>query len=83
MKTKIAVRDLFGNGNAFALIGKCMRAARKAGWSAEKCAQFNKQATSGDYDHLLQLVLKDFDDLSNDEAADAEWDNYYAEEDSE
>ena len=63
----IKVRDLFSDGNAFALMGKCRGAAKKAGWSAERLKAFSDDCMSGDYNHLLTVVFKDFDELDEDE----------------
>ena len=59
MKLKL---DLTGeDGNAFVLLGKARRAARKAGWSKTQIEWLTDQATKGDYDHLLQELMKRFD----------------------
>ncbi len=62
-KPKVKLVDT--DGNAFAILARCMKAAKRAGWSQEKLTSFQKEATSGDYDHLLQTVLKHFDDARN------------------
>jgi hypothetical protein len=49
------------NGNAFAIIGACVRAARKAKLPKEKIDEFQKEAMSGDYDNLLQTCMRWFD----------------------
>lgn len=49
------------DGNAFFILGKAARAARRAGWSKEKIEKFQKEATSGDYDNVLQTCMKYFD----------------------
>ncbi len=49
------------DGNAFAIIGKAIKVARKAGWTAEKIKKFQAEVTSGDYDHVLQTCEKYFD----------------------
>jgi hypothetical protein len=49
------------NGNAFVVLGLCVRAARRAGLTQEQISEFKKEATSGDYDHLLQTCIKWFD----------------------
>lgn len=49
------------DGNAFAILGKALRAARAAGWSPERLVAFREQATAGDYDHLLATVMAHFD----------------------
>ena len=46
------------DGNAFAILGRASRVARKHGldWS-----KIQAEATSSDYDHLLQTMMKYFD----------------------
>lgn len=46
------------DGNAFAILARCRVAAEGSpiNWS-----EFFHEATSGDYDHLLQTVMKYFD----------------------
>ena len=65
-KNKTAVKELprfplklvGENGNAFLIIGKFSRAARKAGWSQQDIERVREEITAGDYDHLLQTVMK-------------------------
>lgn len=45
------------DGNAFALIGNVARALRRAG-HADVVNEFQAEATSGDYDHLLATCMK-------------------------
>jgi len=45
------------NGNAFAIIGKVSKALRRAGHE-ELVAKYKEEATSGDYDHLIQVTMK-------------------------
>lgn len=62
MPTEKPEVELFGNnGNAFVILGLCTRAARRAGWTKEQIDQFRKEATSGDYDTVLQTAMKYFD----------------------
>ena len=49
------------DGNAFAIIGRCISAARKAKWSQEQIDNVRKEMMSGDYDHLLQTACMYFD----------------------
>lgn len=49
------------NGNAFVLIGLCMQAARKAGWPEDRIIAVRKEMMAGDYDHLLQTAMREFD----------------------
>ena len=46
-----------GDGNAFAVIGRTTKALRRAGATQEYIAAFQKEATSGDYDHLLATAV--------------------------
>ena len=45
------------DGNAFALLGAFSSAARHQGWTAEEIAAVVDDAKSGDYDHLLQVLI--------------------------
>lgn len=49
------------DGNAFALLGKCSKAARRAGLTKEQIKEFTDEATSGDYDHLLCTCMEYFE----------------------
>lgn len=57
----VKVKLLGKNGNAFAILGLCQRAAKKAGLTAEQIKEFMDEATSGDYDNLLGTCMKYFD----------------------
>lgn len=46
------------DGNAFAILGRVVKAMRVAGLSKEVQDAYYKEATSGDYDHLLQTTLR-------------------------
>ena len=43
------------------LMGRCIEAARRGGVPQEEIDAFNVEAMMGDYDHLLQTVMKWFD----------------------
>src|SRR5688572_30406492 len=58
---KPPVKLIGQDGNAFAVLGACQRAARRAGWSAEQWSQVRDEMTSGDYDHLLATAMEHFD----------------------
>ncbi len=49
------------DGNAFAIIGRCSAAARKAKVPADDIKAFQAEAMSGDYDNLLQTAMKWFE----------------------
>ena len=48
------------DGNAFAILGQCRKAARNAGLSEEEIGDFATEATAGDYNHLLQTAMRWF-----------------------
>lgn len=51
--------QLTGNdGNAYAIIGAVIRGLKEADVSVEERDAFREEATSGDYDHLLQTAMK-------------------------
>lgn len=54
----IDVELVGSDGNAFAVLGKLHRALRRAGVPAEQVSEFLAEATSGDYDHLLQTTMR-------------------------
>lgn len=58
--TPPTVRLVGQDGNAFAVLGACRRAAKEAGWTDERIEEFTTEATSGDYDHLLGTAMKHF-----------------------
>jgi hypothetical protein len=49
------------DGNVFMILGLAKRAAKKAGWDAERIAEFLTEAKSGDYDHVIQTCMEYFD----------------------
>ena len=56
-RVKLIDRD----GNAFAILGACRRAARAAGWTDSDWRAFVAVATKHDYDFLLCEVMTYFD----------------------
>jgi len=45
------------DGNAFAILGKVTKALRRAGCAPSELAEFQAEATSGDYNKLLQTCM--------------------------
>jgi hypothetical protein len=45
------------DGNAFAILGRTASALRRAGVPKEEIDEYLAEATSGDYDHLLQTTM--------------------------
>ena len=54
------------DGNAFALLGAFSRAAREQGWDGAAVKAVLDEASAGDYDHLLQTLIKYTDDPDDD-----------------
>lgn len=61
MKSKPEVKLVGTDGNAFAIIAKCHRAAQLAGWSAAEWDAVKKEMMSGDYDNLLRVAMAHFE----------------------
>lgn len=45
------------DGNAYALLAHFKRQAKRAGWTTEAIEKTIKEATSGDYNHLLSTLI--------------------------
>lgn len=56
------------DGNAFAILGRCRGAMRRAGWQRAEIDAFMAEVRGGDYNHLLQTVVKYTSEAE-------EWDN--------
>ena len=57
----IHVKLVGENGNAFFILSRCLQAMRRAGLSEKEREEFQKEATSGNYDHLLATCLDWFE----------------------
>ena len=57
-QTGIRVKLVGTDGNAWALIGRVSQALRRGGQSKEFIDAFVKEATSGDYNHLLCTCME-------------------------
>jgi hypothetical protein len=53
----VTVRLTGEDGNAFFILGKVQQALRRAG-HGDAAQEFYTEATSGDYDHLLQTAMR-------------------------
>ena len=72
-KTNVKVKMVGEDGHAFACLGRCHQALRRAG-KMEMWDEFHKEATSGDYNHLLATLSDWFDICFGDEDEDDEYD---------
>jgi len=61
VQNKPQVRLIGRDGNAFAILGACQTASRKAKWTKDEWNKFQEKAIAGDYDHLLRTVMDHFD----------------------
>ena len=69
-KTNIKLNLEGVDGNAFCILGHAMRALRQ-NHKMELWDEFHKEATAGDYNHLLATIMDWFDvDLFEDEDED-------------
>lgn len=55
---EIEVKLVGTDGNAFAVLSAVQRALRRSEVSEEEQKEFAREATSGDYDHLLSTVMR-------------------------
>jgi hypothetical protein len=58
---QIRVQLVGNDGNAFAILGRCQQAARRAGLDKAEIDLFIAEATAGDYDNLLQTCIRWFE----------------------
>lgn len=58
---EITVRLTGEDGNAFNILGICLRAMRQAGLNQKERDAFQAEAISGNYDHLLATCFKWFE----------------------
>ena len=58
MTPKVRMALAGEDGNAFAILGRFQKAARRAGWPHDAVKKVLDEATSGDYDHLLQTIMR-------------------------
>ena len=56
-KVKPEVQLVGEDGNAHSILGRVARVLRRAGYTQEEISQYREEATSGDYDHLLQVTM--------------------------
>lgn len=54
VKVKLVGED----GNAFAIMGRVIRALKSAGVSAEEIAKYQQESMSGDYDNLIATACR-------------------------
>lgn len=81
---QVSVKLVGEDGNAFAILGRVSQALRDAHVAQEEVAKFHAEATSGNYDHLLQTVMQwvnvDPDEDEEDPEEDWDWEDEQEEE---
>lgn len=55
---EVKVKLVGEDGNAFAIMGRVIKALKSAGVSAEEIAQYQQESMSGDYDNLLRTAMR-------------------------
>ena len=60
-QTRPEVNILGRDGNAFAIIGACRKAAKAAGFSSDEIKSITDEMMAGDYNHLLATAMEYFD----------------------
>ncbi len=58
-KPRVFLTDL--DGSAYSILARCSRAALDANWPKERVKAVLDDMRSGDYDHLLQVAMREFD----------------------
>tara|TARA_R100000789_G_scaffold60093_1_gene57551 strand:+ start:236 stop:439 length:204 start_codon:yes stop_codon:yes gene_type:complete len=58
VKYDIDVQLTGKDGNAFAILAAVVKGLKKAGASPVEVDEFQQEAMSGDYDHLLQVCMR-------------------------
>ena len=74
MSNKVVMKLVGEDGNAFAIMGRFSGAARRAGWKQEEIDAVLKEATSGDYNHLLATIAGHVEQPDNENPWDDEED---------
>ena len=72
--TKVKVQLVGEDGNAFSIRGRVSKALKRSG-QPEAAAEYLKRATSGDYDHLLQVTLEYVNEPGDEEEEDEDEDS--------
>tara|TARA_R110002020_G_scaffold429925_1_gene639599 strand:+ start:2194 stop:2391 length:198 start_codon:yes stop_codon:yes gene_type:complete len=57
-ETGVEVELLGKDGNAFFILGTVKKALERAGYEAEEISEWHTEATAGDYNHLLRVVME-------------------------
>ena len=61
-KTKFKLQLVGEDGNAYFIMGRFSRGARKAGWTDDEVKEVIDECKSGDHDHLLATIMEHTED---------------------
>ena len=62
MPDKVKMTLVGVDGNAFAVLGAFIRNAKKQNWKKHEIDEVVEESKCGDYNYLLQTILKNIDD---------------------
>ncbi len=57
---KPSVKLIGQDGNAFGILGACLKSAKRAGWTKDQIKTFQDEAMSGDYENVIATAYKYF-----------------------
>ena len=57
-RPKVVVSLVGEDGNAFTILGRVIKAMKRASWSKEEIDQYVAEAKGGDYNNLLAVTQK-------------------------
>ena len=60
--SKVKMKLVGLDGNAFSILGAFQKEARKQGWDSSSIKSVIDEATSGDYDHLLRTIISNVEE---------------------
>lgn len=61
-KSKPKLKLVGHDGNAFSIMGRVVKALRKAGYTPAEIQQYRDEATAGDYNTLLAVTMNWIDE---------------------
>jgi hypothetical protein len=70
---KVQMQLVGADGNAFAILSRFRKEAKRQGWDTESIAEVVKTATSGDYNHLLATIIEHTEDTGEEVEDDYDW----------
>lgn len=65
MPDRVKMRLAGEDGNSFAILARFRTAAHKQGWEENDIKTVMTLATSGDYDHLLSVMMENTEEPSD------------------